>query len=100
MKTKVLLRTRLVMNILQIEQSFQRPPLKSKAPMTILEKVGELLAALRFILLCKIIRKVMKKKETHDVSVHGFLIDEVIGSLHCKCTGCICKVYVDTLHEG
>jgi len=80
-----------------IEQSFQRNPLKSSSGITISVKVGKLLATLYFILLCKIPRKIIKKMHVYVVSVHGFLVDKVIGSIHCKLTSHISKV--DVLHE-
>jgi len=58
-----------------IEQSFQRPPLKSKGTLQVPEKVGELLAALYFLLLCRILRGIIRHKEIKDVSVQGFLIN-------------------------
>lgn len=51
-----------------IEQSFQKHPLKSKGTLPFPEKVGELLAALYFLLLCRILRGIMRQKEIKDVS--------------------------------
>jgi len=66
-----------------LKQSFQRSDLKGlKVP----EKVGGLLAALYFILVCNILKQMRKTKNTKTVSVKGLLLDKVIGTIHCKLT--------------
>ena len=52
-----------------IEQSFQRHPMKATIGSNIQEKLGKLLAALYFSLVCKILRKINRKHRIHAYSV-------------------------------
>jgi len=65
-----------------VEQSFQRHPLKSVPESNLPEKLGELIAASYFLLVCKFFRRLSKQ-----ITINGFLIDKMIGTIHCKLIG-------------
>ena len=70
-----------------IEQSFQRHHLKSAQGSKLPEKLGELIAASYFLLVCKILRRISKQRTMTEVTANGLLIDKIIGTLHCKLIG-------------
>ena len=75
-----------------IEITHQRPPMKSAGPGKLPEKLGELIAALHFLLVCAIIRCKQKQKYEDTASVRGILIDKIVGTVSCKLTGGIGKI--------
>jgi len=74
-----------------IEQAFQRHPMKGKGS-NIPEKLGELIAALYFSLMCKMLRKINKRCKLQCYSVNGLLLDKMVGGMHCKLTGNITQM--------
>ena len=53
----------------------------------IIGKVGELLAASYFLLVCKILRKIKKKKELKKLKIKALLVDKIAGVTRCELTG-------------
>jgi len=63
-----------------VENCLQRPSIKnddSKLP----EKLGELLAASHFLLVCKLIRRIIKGKDLRNVTIKGLLVDKIAGAI-------------------
>ena len=71
---------------LMVELSWKRNPMKNAVGYCYPEKLGELLAALHFAMVSKLLRKISKGKHIHEYSVRGLLLDKILGSIHCKLT--------------
>lgn len=76
-----------------IENTQQRSILKSKGPLTrnLPEKMGELFAALHFLLVSKVIRAKQNGKEKESYSKRGLLIDRMCCTITGTLTGGINK---------
>ena len=76
-----------------VENTHQRTNLTSKGAATnyLPEKMGELISALHFLLVSKVIRGKQKGKERDSYSVWGLLIDKITGTISCKLSGGIGK---------
>lgn len=62
----------------------QRPRLQGASKWEPPEKIGEVFAGLHDLLVCRILRKILKKKPIKTkYEVNGLLIDEVCGSIRC-----------------
>jgi len=49
------------------------------------EKIGDLVASLHFLLVCKILRRIINGNEgTELIAVYGLLLDKTIDCAHCK----------------
>lgn len=79
-------------DVFPTEQSFQRPPIKSSPRGKLPEKLKELIAASYFLLVCKIIRRLSKKRTMTEVTVNGLFIDKIIGIIHCKLIGNVSRL--------
>ena len=68
-----------------IENSFQRPPLSGADYSCLPEKLGEVFAGLHILLICRILKRLAKKKPIdREHKVKGILIDKVCGVVHCS----------------
>ena len=74
-----------------MELTWQRNPMKNSSGSCYPEKLGELVAALYFAIVCKVVRRICKGKPVQEeCTVCGLLLDKVLGTMHCKLT---CKSY-------
>ena len=63
-----------------IEASFQRPSIKGPTSHPHMpEKLGELIASSYILLVCKLLRKLVKRKLIKEVVVNGLLLDKMLG---------------------
>lgn len=68
-----------------LENTHQRPPLKGCLPHGGPEKTGELIAALHIILVSKILRRIVKGKNTQrKFTVRGLLLDKICATVQCS----------------
>ncbi len=68
-----------------VEVTHQRHPMKGKDG-NLPEKLGELISALHFLLVCRVITK-QYKGEVGVYSVRGVLLDKIIGGIECELSG-------------
>ena len=69
-----------------IENCHQRNPIKTDGT-GLPTKFGELFAALHFLLVCKVIRKLRKGKVPDTLMIKGLLLDRLCGIHRCELTG-------------
>ena len=69
-----------------VENCLQRPGIKNDAS-NLPEKLGELLAASHFLLVCKFIRRIIKGKDLRSVTINGLLVDKIAGVIRCELKG-------------
>jgi len=75
-----------------MELAWQRNPMKNASGFCYPEKLGELVAALYFTIVCKVIRRLCKGKPVQkECTVRGLLLDKILGSIHCKLTCKPCR---------
>ena len=75
---------------ISIENCLQRPPIKhddSGLP----EKIGEVLAASQFLLVCKVIRKLRKGKALTNLTIKSMLVNKIAGIICCTVTGSVVR---------
>ena len=76
-----------------LENSHQRNPLKGHSSFVESEKLGELIAALHFLLVSKFLRKVFKgKSPAVKAEVRGLLVDKILGAFLCTLSADLSKV--------
>ena len=76
-----------------LENSHHRNPLMGYSGFVESEKLGELIAALHFLLVSKFLRKVTKgKSPAVKVEVRGLLVDKIIGAFLCTLSADLSKV--------
>ena len=75
-----------------VEHCHQKPPIKGCSTGELPEKMGELIASLHFLLVCKVLRRISREnisvsKAFESLAVYGLLLDKAIGCVHCKMAG-------------
>ena len=67
-----------------IENCHQRNPLVGSATYDLPEKLGELFAAMHFLLVSKLLQRVLKNKSVEaNLQVKGLLLDKTVGVIRC-----------------